>query len=259
MRYLSAPDRRARMLSIVEVQGFSSTVELMAALGVSDMTVRRDAQKLSAEGRVRIVHGGVSVLPASDLQGSGQYEDRASRMAISKRAIGRSAASLVEAGQTLAIDAGTTTLELVRTLPSDMPVSVVTHSASVVAEMLNRSATHLIALGGELHRETLSFDGPHISQIISELQVDVFFLAASGVGPRGVYCANDFDAVTKRALIKIANRVVLLIDSSKFQNSAMVRVCDLNEVDQIIVDDGITDADVSLFRQAEVDVLIALV
>lgn len=256
LRYRSAPERRARLLHIVEDQGFSSTIELMAALGVSDMTVRRDAQKLADDGRVRIVHGGVSMPPASELQGSREYEERAGLMAAAKIALGRRASAGVHDGQVIAIDAGTTGRELARALPPRMQVTVVTHSATVVADLMTRTSTSLVALGGELHHETLSFAGPHIVDAIAELQLDTFFLTASGIGARGVFCANDFDAVTKRALIGVAARVVLVVDSSKFHAPALVRVCDFSHVDEVIVDDGISAADRAILAHAGVVVTV---
>ena len=257
MRYGSAPERRARLLQIVTERGFSSTNELMVALGVSDMTVRRDAQLLSDEGRVRIVHGGVSALRSpTELQGGREYEERAGLMAQAKSALGRAAAADVLEGQVIAIDAGTTSRELARALPSTLPVTVITHSASAIADLMSRPAVTLIALGGVLHHETLSFEGPLVVPAIGELQLDTFYLTASGVGPRGVFCANEFDADTKRALIEVAHRVVLLIDSSKFSASAMVRVCDFSFVDEVLVDDGVSADDLTMLSDAGVAVRV---
>jgi DeoR/GlpR family transcriptional regulator of sugar metabolism len=256
MRYRSAPERRARLLQVVEERGFCSTAELTVALGVSDMTVRRDAQKLSMSGRVRMVHGGVSALPSAELQAGREYEERAGLMAAAKVAIGRAAAAQIAAHQAIAIDAGTTARELARALPAELAVTVVTHSASVVADLMTHQSTTLIALGGTLHHETLSFEGTQVVQAIGELQLDSFYLSASGIGPRGVFCANDFDAVTKRAMVSVADRVVLLVDSSKFDSPALVRVCDFSSVDEVLVDDGISRADLAMLRGAGVEVTV---
>lgn len=187
-----------------------------------------------------MVHGGVSVLPQSELMGSGEYEDRATRMASTKLALGRAAAALVGEGEVVIVDAGTTAREVARALP-EVQLTVITHSAPVVADLLMRPSMSLISLGGQLHRDTLSFDGPHVSAAIEQLQADIFFLTASGIGSRGVFCANDFDAVTKRAMIAIAARVVLVVDSSKFGASAMVQVCRFADVDTVVVDDALGD------------------
>lgn len=249
MRYGSAPSRRARLLDLVQSQGFCATSELVKSLGVSDMTVRRDVQRLADEGQVRIVHGGVSVLPPDALAGSGGYQERASREALSKQGAGRAAASLIAPDDHIALDAGTTVLEVARALPSEQPNTVVTHSATVLGELMARAQITLIGCGGVLHHETMSFAGATTLAALSGLRVGRLFLAASGVNESGVFCANDFDAVTKRALIDIADEVVLVIDSSKFHTRALVRVCALDMIDTVVVDDTITPADVALLER----------
>lgn len=254
LRYGSAPDRRAHILALVEEQGFCSTGELVKALGVSDMTVRRDILRLADNGLVRIVHGGVSVLPLSALEGSGDYEVRGPLMAGAKQALGRWAAQQITPGETFALDAGTTLLEVARALPANQAFTMVTHSAPAITEvMLNRLA-QIVCLGGDLHHDTLSFAGAQTQNAISQLMIPTLYLAASGIGERGIFCANDFDAITKRALIQVSDRVVLVADSSKFTSSAMVRVCGLDSIDQMIVDDGILDSQAEMLTDHQVQV-----
>jgi DeoR/GlpR family transcriptional regulator of sugar metabolism len=254
LRYGSAPERRGRILQLVQEQGFCSTSELVAALGVSDMTVRRDAQRLAEEDSVRIVHGGVSVLPPSALKGSGDFTLRTVARADAKRAIGRQAAELVEPGTVIGLDAGTTLIEVARALPSQTTFTVVTNSAPIIAELLTQYSVRVIVLGGELHHETQSFAGASVLAELAQLHIGTLFLAASGVSKRGIFCGNDFDAVTKRALIAASDRVVLVVDSSKFETSAMVRICNFDAIDEIVVDDGIRPAEEQLLRAADVAV-----
>lgn len=239
LRYGSAPARRARILELVVEQGFCSTAELTIGLGVSDMTIRRDANRLAEEGHVRVVHGGVSSLPPAALEGSGDFESRARRMASAKKSVGLHAAALVRAGETIAIDAGTTLNAMARALPLNLAYTVVSNSVAVIQAMLDRPAARLVCLGGEMQHATQSVSGPATMASIANLHVDTLFLAASGVTPRGIFCGNDFDAVTKRALVGIADRVVLVVDSSKFRTTAMVRVCGLDAIDLVIIDDKI--------------------
>lgn len=253
LRYGSAPERRARLLAMVTEQGYCATMELARGLGVSDMTVRRDVQRLAEQGKVRLVHGGVSVLPQTALQGNGDYDERATRMAAAKHAVGRHAATLVDAGDVIAIDAGTTTLELAKALPN-VPFTVVTNSVPVIAELLGKRHVQLVGLGGELHHDTQSFAGAATIATLENLRVDRLFLAASGVGENGVYCANDFDAVTKRALIEVADEVVLVVDSSKFSSSAMVRICRLDTVHRIVVDDALADPQIQALTKHNITI-----
>ncbi|MFJ4172064.1 DeoR/GlpR family DNA-binding transcription regulator [Paenarthrobacter sp. NPDC089714] len=256
LRYGSAPDRRERILALVEEQGFCSTTELVKALGVSDMTVRRDTQRMADKGLVRIVHGGVSVLPPSALEGSGDYEVRGPLMAEAKQALGRWAARHIGPGETFGLDAGTTLLEVARALPATQPYTMVTHSAPAIAEVMHNRAAQVLCLGGDLHHDTLSFAGTQTLEAISQLMIPTLYLAASGIGERGIFCANDFDAITKRALIEVSDRVILVADSSKFASTAMVRVCGLDQIDQIIVDEKITEEDAQKLQDHHVTISI---
>lgn len=252
LRYGSAPDRRAHILALVEEQGFCSTAELVKALGVSDMTVRRDIQRMADKGLVRIVHGGVSVLPPSALEGSGDYEVRGPLMAGAKQALGKWAAHQIGPGETFGLDAGTTLLEMARALPANQPFTMVTHSAPAINQVLPNRLAQVVCLGGDLHHDTLSFAGAQTLNAIAQLRIPTLYLAASGIGERGIFCANDFDAITKRALIEVSDRVVLVADSSKFTSSAMVRVCGMDSIDQMIVDDGILDSQAQMLENHNV-------
>jgi DeoR family transcriptional regulator, aga operon transcriptional repressor len=256
LKYTSAPERRGRLMLLVEEQGFCAISELSAALEVSEMTVRRDVLRLTNEGKLRSVHGGVTTLAQGALVGSGDYRDRAGRMAGAKRAIAARAATLVGPGDIVAIDAGTTALELTRQLVRDQPVTVVTQSVPVMAMLLDSPHARMIGLGGELHHETQSLAGPAAISSLANLRVDRLFLAASGITSKGVYCGNDFDAVTKRALIDIADDVVLIADSSKFRSSSMVRVCALTAINRVVMDDGLTAAEQDLLRAAGISLTI---
>lgn len=257
LRYGSAPARRDRILELVDEQGFCSTAELSVELGVSDMTIRRDANRLAEDGHVRMVHGGVSGLPPSALAGSGDFESRARRMASAKQSVGVHAAGLVEDGETIAIDAGTTLHAMARALPLSLARTVVTNSAPVVQAMLDCPATRVVSLGGELQHATQSFSGAATLASIANLHVDTLFLAASSVTARGIFCGNDFDAVTKRALVGIAGRVVLVVDSSKFRTTAMVRVCGLDAIDLVVIDDKIESEHESLLLDHGIEVMKA--
>lgn len=238
----SASSRRASILEAVQAQGFCTVTELAQQLGVSDMTVRRDVQRMESDGLLRAVHGGVTALPQSALSGSGDFADRSSSAGRAKWAIAKRALTYIEPNEVIGMDAGSTVDRLAQLLPGDINLQVITHSLPVLARSLNLPGVTAFSLGGTLHPESQSFGGPTTVATLQGLRINTLFLAASSVNASGVYCGNDFDAVTKRELIKIADRIVLLADSSKFSKVAMVRACALADVDVVIVDDGITDA-----------------
>lgn len=253
-RYASAPERRERLVQFIADQGYCTITELSRAFAVSEMTIRRDVLRLVEQDKVRGFRGGVGSLSRQDMGGS-DYNFRAITMGEAKHAIALKAVDMVGPASVIALDAGTTTNQVASLLPTDHAVKVVTHSFPVVSSLVGNAGVEVSCLGGILHPESLSFDGPATLAAISNLQVETLFLAASGMSERGVFCGNGFDAITKRALIDVAERVVLLADSSKFLNSAMVKICGWDKVDRVIIDDGINEDQERMLEQHEVDVV----
>lgn len=234
----SPADRRDALVRIVQEQGYCSTSELSAHFDVSEMTIRRDVAKLVAEQRLRSFHGGVSVFSQQDLAGS-EYWQRASAERLAKQQLARSALEYVDEGSTIAFDAGTTITELAGLVAAEpLRISAVTASLPVANVFANgAAAVDLTVLGGTFHSSSQSFSGSATLAAISDLHADTLFLGASALNERGAYCANDFDALTKRALIDIADRVVLLADSNKFSRSAIAKVCDWERIDLCLIDE----------------------
>ncbi|HEY7259975.1 MAG TPA: DeoR/GlpR family DNA-binding transcription regulator [Trebonia sp.] len=255
-RYTSAPERRQRLVTYITEQGYCTIAELSRIFGVSEMTIRRDVWKLVQQGEVRGFRGGVGSLTRQDLAGS-DYRLRDMKMGAAKHAIAGAAVDLIGGNSIIALDAGTTTAQLAPVLPGDRDLCVITHSLPVVSELARHTGTEVICLGGTLHSGSLSFDGPATLSAISNLHVEVLFLAATGLGERGVFCGNGYDAITKRALIEVSERVVLVTDSSKWETQAMVRVCGWDAIDTIVVDSGIADERRQFLIQHGVTVIVA--
>lgn len=230
MRYEAAPARRDAILARVRAAGFCSITDLAGELNVSDMTVRRDVRRLDALGEVRAVHGGVSLPPGQD------FGDRALTNAGSKDRIGAAAAGLLQPGDTVAVDAGTTTYALVEALPSGFGGCVVTHSVPVMQAMLDRPGTRCVGLGGDLYGPSRAFVGPATVEAAARLRVRWCFLGAAAVDDRGCYGAYDLERPTKQALMDIADHVVLLVDAGKFAGSAPVLLTRLDRLHTIVTD-----------------------
>lgn len=234
LRYVSAPERRRSILSAVGDTGFVSVSELTQRLGVSDMTVRRDLRKLAHQGKVRIVHGGVSALSTSPH--SPAFTGRAEEHAAGKRAIGEAVARDLSLRATVAVDAGTTTYAVVQALPDTFRGTVVTHSVPVMQLLLARGLGRVVGLGGELLAESQAFVGPRTVDAVAGLRVQTLLLGAAAVDERGIYVSTDNERPTKLALMSIADRVVLLIDSSKFLASSPVHLCGWDDITAVVTD-----------------------
>lgn len=252
MRYTQAPERRGELLRRVGEAGYVSSTEAAAALGVSEMTIRRDLRQLAAQGLVNRVAGGASgVAPGAGVP----FEERSDAATGEKDAVARAAVALVPAGSVVALDAGTTVAALAALLPAG--VTVVSHSVPVITTCVTRADVELIALGGAYHGSTRSFTGPITRSGLDDLAVDVAVLSATAAGPGGVYSANASDAETKRAMARIAGRVVLLVDHGKIGARAPMRFLDLAEVDVVVTDSGASAPQLELLRSRCPSVVVA--
>jgi DeoR/GlpR family transcriptional regulator of sugar metabolism len=252
VRYTRAPERRRELLRRVGEVGYVSSTEAAAALGVSEMTIRRDLRQLTAQGLVNRVAGGASIAtPASGLP----FEQRRVAATAEKEAVARAAAPLIPPDAVVTLDAGTTVAALAARLPAGP--TVVTHSVPVILSCTGRDDVELIALGGAYHGPTRSFTGPITRAGLEDLAVDVAVLSATAAGPAGLYSSNAWDADIKRVMARIARRVILLLDHGKLTERASMRFLDLAAVDVVVVDDGASAEQLALLRAACRQVVVA--
>lgn len=248
--------RRDLIVAMVSEAGFCTTAELAKALGVSEMTVRRDAGILEREARLRTVHGGVSALSGMASVMGRDYSLRAESHAAAKHAIAAEALKRLGNASVVAFDAGTTVAAVAPQFAPRTPTTVVTHSLAAINGLNGRERLTINAVGGVLHSSSQSFSGPVTVQTIGNLRVDVVLLGASGLGARGLFCGNEYDAETKRAFLEVSARVIMLSDSSKFSASAMVRACPLEGIHEAIIDDGVTDEQLAILRDAGIETTV---
>lgn len=250
-----AEARRQRIVDHIRSTGFGSVGELARMNGVSEMTIRRDIQALASRHLVRQVHGGANALVDA---GEGiDFRLRASRGEADKQAIAAAALQFVSPRATLALDSGTTTLELARQLPSDDGLLVVTHSLPALQVLARSDGIEVVALSGALQRHTQSFAGPMALSAIHSLRVDTFFMAASSVRDGFMYVGNAFDAQTKLAFMEVSDQVILLVDSSKFSSTALFPIAPLDLARVVITDSGAPTNAVSDLEARGVTVLLA--
>lgn len=243
LRYRSAPQRRAEILDSLQHVGFMTTAELASRLGVSEMTIRRDAHLLHKRGEVISSRGALRLPNWTDVPGGGDlgddYANRARTAASSKAVIGKLAAAEIRNDDIIAVDAGTTACQVVRALPPDFTGTVVTHSIPAINLLLDRPQIKSIALGGDIHAPSRALVGSATVGNIRRLRVRNFYLGAAAVDERGVYASADVEKQVKNTLMGISDRIILLIDHRKFQLTAPVLLCEWNRIDKLVTDKSI--------------------
>ncbi len=230
-------ERRSRLLELVRVRGFAALPDLADELEVSESTVRRDLDHLEELGAARRTHGGVFYTgPSPKLA---HFEQRQQAHWDKKRAIADVASRLIEDGDTVLLDGGSTTYELARLLVR-RPLQVVTNSLPV-ASLFTSTDVDLVLIGGYVHTRTGVCLGPYANQMLSELNVRRTVISVAGVNDSGYYNSNLLLVGTEQAMMTAADEVIVVVDSSKFGRTSLAHLCDLSAIDVLVADHGISE------------------
>jgi DeoR family fructose operon transcriptional repressor len=235
-----AEQRRLLIVDTLIHKKESVTVaELSDLLQVSTMTVRRDLETLERMDLIQRVYGG-AMAKASDTGRS--FYHRSTEFGLEKKEIGRIAAALIQDDEKILFDAGTTTLQIAEALGGTKAITAITHALPVAQTFSNYQRVTTIILGGLIKRKEQCAVGPMVIQDLSRFSVDTFFLSAAGFDPeRGIHDTDLLESEVKQAMIRIARRVILVADSSKFGVIPLVHVADWRCIQVLVTDDGIPE------------------
>ena len=243
-------ERIARILENLRSTGGASLKDLAAGLDVSEMTVRRDLDLLASEGRIRLVHTG-AVLPEDAREGGRlSLSDTRSAGSEEKMRIGQKAASLVEAGDVVIIDAGATTEWLTRSIPADLPVTILCFALNIALEAGRHPAHRVVLAGGAVKASTLVCESREGADMIRRYRANKAFLSAGGASDAlGVTCIDAEEAELKKAAVASSQTRILLADSRKFGKVTPAWFADLSAFHAIVTDPGISLEYVEIVRQ----------
>lgn len=247
-------ERRNRLLEIVRRQGFASLPDLAEELQVSESTVRRDLAHLEEQGGAKRTHGGAFYSgPSPHLD---HFQNRQEAQWDEKKAIASTAAGMIDDGDTLLLDGGSTTYELARLL-AGRPLQIVTNSLPVANLFSAASNVELIVIGGYVHPRSGAVHGPYANEMLKSLRVRKAVLSAAGVDEARLYNSNHMLASTQRAMVDAADDVILLADSSKFGRQSLACICELDLIDRVVVDQKLDHKWQQQLADSNVNVLLA--
>lgn len=231
-----ASERHQHILKSLDEKGSIRTVDLAEELDVTDETIRRDLQILAEAHQITRTHGG-----ATSLNGRPKLQSFAERRAINvelKSRIAQAALDLIEPGQTYAFDSSTTAYELVLSLP-DLPYRVVTNAYSVIDHLIRMTNVELVSTGGRYQHKTQTFSSNNSHDILRRHNIHIAFISCIGLDTqRGASEGFEEQAEFKEVLVKCAQKVVLLVDSSKLNKQSEYFFAALNDLNHIITDSG---------------------
>ncbi len=233
-----AEERRSRLLEIVRNHQFASLPQLVEQLGVSESTIRRDLEQLDEQGITRRIHGGVLFVGAEPKVP--HFETREPSQWHLKKAIAQNAAALVDDGDTILLDGGSTTYEVARLLVG-RALHVVTNSLPVANLFASDPNSDLVFIGGNICPRTGVARGPYADQMLSQVRVRKTILSTAAVCEEGFFNNNLLLIETERAMMRAGKEVIVVVDSSKFGNQSLGHVCSLGTVDHVVVDSLLSD------------------
>ena len=254
-----AAERHQNILELIAERGQITIPEICEMFDVSEMTARRDLNKLDQEGVLRRVHGGA----VRNLGRSYEppFTVREIKNQEIKRNIGLKAADLIFDGDSIALDVGTTTLEIVAGLKGKHDLTIVTSClqiANAVASTLSlESDIRLIIAGGIVRPREHSMVGSIPEKVYSELHVDKAFIGIGGISLEdGLTEFNMEDARVKQILLDSAREVIVVADSLKFGQTTFTSVSPLSAIDKIVTDNGVDPGYLSEIEKLGVEVIL---
>ncbi len=248
--------RKQLILSRLQAEGQFLVKPFSEELGLSEDTVRRDLRELAAEGKLQRVHGGA--LPASPA--TGDLRVRTQLASDEKLLLGQAGAALVRPGQTVILDGGTTSLQVIRHLPHDLRATVITHSPSIAVALAEHAHIEVLTLGGRLFRHSMVNVGASVIEAAMRLRADLYLMGVTGVHPEAGLTTGDFEeAAVKRTLHERAADTVVLATLDKLGAASPFTVTGLKALSALVVPAATSAAMLQGLRAGGANVQLAAV
>ncbi len=247
--------RRRQIVDYVTADGPIRVEDLAERLNVSIVTVYRDLSKLEELDLVSRSKGEVS--PARSSQSEMPTSMRAKLNPAEKRQIARAAANLIERGESIMVDDSSTVLPFLDEIKDYAPLTILTNALSVVRDVGNNPGTTVFMMGGRYRRWTDSFHGPSTVEAIRKVRADVCVMSDAAVCGSSVCNPYEFVAETKRAMLEVSARRILLVDHTKFERRALHEVVPISTFDTVVVDSATDAAIIERLREEVAEVVVA--
>ena len=248
-------DRIQEMERYVLQRGAATMEELRVHFDVSMNTVRRDVAQLLQRGTVEKVYGGVCARPTE--QALTPYEERRRGSERAKAAIGRQAAELVENGDVIFIDSGTTTLQMIDFLQDKRDVTIITNNLEAINRALPHENITIIALPGQVRRKTHSFTGDDAVHYLRRFNISKAFMASTGLSDHGVTNSSPMEYEIKKCAVENAVTTVLLISQSKFGVTGLMTFAKLDDFDILVTDEQPDAGAMSQLKKSKAKLIVA--
>ena len=256
-RVSGTSERREQIIQRLRQQGSVQVNDLSGLFGVSTVTIRNDLAFLEKQGIAVRAYGGALICDGNTPGIEPSVEDKSSLNTAVKRRIAKAAVDFIKPGHRVILDSGTTTYEIARLLRQHSDVIAMTNGMNVANALLEAEGVELLMTGGHLRRQSQSFYGDQAEQSLQNYHFDMLFLGVDAIDlERGISTHNEDEARLNRRMSEVAEKIIVVTDSSKFNRSSLHKIIDMHRVDIIIVDEGIPQESLEGLRKIGVDVIL---
>lgn len=238
---MAIPAQRQQNILNYLNDNYSITIQQAADLNhVSIATTRRDLDELGRAGLLRRTHGGAVLDDPDSISSEIIHNDKMKLMVSEKIRIAQKAAQMIADGSCIFLDSGTTTLFLAKQLKDRKNLTLITNNLDIACNILLDASSTLVVTGGTRRQDYNVLMGAPAEEFVAGIRVDAVFFGADAIDPRnGLYNSSFSEIGIKRAMLTCADRRILLADHTKFGRRAIAKICDLEEFDLIITDEGL--------------------
>jgi len=242
-------ERRQHIVGIAQKHGRVLVEDLSESLGISRITIRKDLDYLQGQGLLLRTHGG-ALLPGNSTLSDPSLHEKEGRHSQEKQRIASAAANLVQEGQCILIDSGTTTTAIARALKRFSHLTIITNAVNIAGE-LSGTNFEVLLTGGSLRKNSFSLVGPLAEDMLHEMHADILFLGVDGFDlDVGLTTPNVMESRVNRAMVKASSLVVAVCDSTKFNRRSLSKIVDATAIHHVITDTGLPAQTADAIRSA---------
>ena len=253
---MTITERYKYILQKLQEEGSVDIIELSDQIQVSGVTIRKDLKQLEERNLLYRTRGGGSITNPYAFEKP--IDEKEFINSEQKKNIARAALKLVEKTDSIILGSGTTVFELARAIYPIKRLFVITPALKIALELCKRPNVEVLQMGGVIHPSSASAAGAFADLILEHISCDLLFLGADGIDPEfGISITNINESNLNHKLINIAQKVVILADSSKFGKRGVGKICNLEQVHYIITDDEVPETTVKLFEERGIQIIIA--
>ena len=248
-------ERHQHILHVIQTDGRALVDDLSDSLGISRITIRKDLEYLQSKGLIERTHGGALPIQHGTLADPTLKEKEKQHQAEKLR-IAAAAAKLVQEGQCVMLDSGTTTTALTRALKRFESLTVITNAVNIAAELVGTNL-EVILTGGTLRKNSFSLVGPLAEDVLREMHADILFLGVDGFDVEsGPSTPNVLESRVNRQMVETAKRVVVVCDSTKFMRRSLARIVPTTSIHHVITDKALPHATAEALRAQNIEVTL---